>query len=529
MSGPKTVPAIVVDLAKGHSLSEFYPIVHPTLVTQLHRVEEALLAYGDDLAIDVAPGGLAVAGETVARRSPHVQRLGAKLVELGVREVVFQHHVPAESLGRFLSGVALPPRVIAAAGGLEAALSAAGVSRVAVNGRTITAAPITVAASGPALPVPGAGKKKEKGEFDGVALWSTHDMYQQVQLSARRVETEDLEELRKMLREGADSDRVEALQRLEYVAQWCIERGMMDRAIGVLRDLRRDSDALAKRNPSTRGSIVMAMHRIANRYIIEEIVERLGRSKSEDERAELRGVLLALGAEVVTPLVRSLVGASDLSARRAFRDALVELDRVGVPLLEDMIGDERWFVVRNMVGILGEIRSADAPEHFARTIRHPDVRVRRETIIALSKFGGDEAVQQLIVGLGDAEPSLRSAAALGLGLTKAGTAVAPLIKRLGGETDQETVIEIVRALGRIGDPRAIAALADRANGGSLFSRVPIPIRVEAIRALGDVGGEAARTVLQRLMRDRNDAVREAAIKASEGTADRPGDGNPDVA
>ena len=389
--------------------------------------------------------------------------------------------------------------------------------------------------SSPTRAVRGQGRSRDRhadpltrirGEFDGVALWSTHDMYQQVQLSARRVETEDLGELRKMLREGTDSERVEALQRMEYVAQWCIERGMLDRAIGVLTDLRHDAETIAKRNPATRGSIFMAMHRIANRHIIEDIVERLGRSKSEADRAELRGVLLALGAEVVTPLVRSLVGASDLSARRAYRDALVELDRVGVPLIEDMVGDERWFLVRNMVGILGEIRSADAPEHFARTIRHSDLRVRRETIIALSKFGGEEAVQQLTVGLGDPEPSLRSAAALGLGLTKAGTAVGPLIKRLGDETDQETVIEIVRALGRIADPRAVPPLAERASGGSLFSRTPLPIRGEAIRALGDIGGEAARTVLQRLMRDRNDAVRDAAIKASEGSGDRgPGAGD----
>jgi HEAT repeat protein len=261
---------------------------------------------------------------------------------------------------------------------------------------------------------------------------------------------------------------------------------------------------------------MMAMTRIANRYIIEELVERLGRSKSEEDRAGLRGTLLALGAEGVTPLVRSLVGASDLSARRAYRDALVELDRVGVPLLEDMIGDERWFVVRNMVGILGEIRSADAVEHFARTIRHGDVRVRRETIIALSKFGGEEAVHQLLVGLGDPEPSLRAAAALGLGLTKAATAAAPLLKRLGEETDQETVVETIRALGRIGDGRAVAALAERANGGSLFSRTPLPIRLEAIRALGDIGGDGARPVLHRLMRDRNPAIRDAALKASEG-------------
>ena len=368
-----------------------------------------------------------------------------------------------------------------------------------------------------AAPEPVVGPRaKKQDSLEGVALWSTHDMYQQVQLSARRVETEDLGELRRMLTDGADSERLEALQRLEYVAHWCLERGMVDRAIGVLGDLRRDADGMARKNPATRGSIMMAMHRIANRSIIEELVERLGRSRTEEDRTTLRGVLLALGAEVVTPLVRNLVGATDLSARRAYRDALVELDRVGVPLLEDMVGDERWFVVRNMVGILGEIRSADAVDHFARTIRHGDVRVRRETIIALSKFGGEEAVQQLLVGLVDAEPSLRAAAALGLGLTKAGTAVAPLIKRLGEETDLETIVEIIRALGRIGDARAVPPLAERASGGSLCSRVPVPIRVEAIRALGEIGGEGSRSLLHRLMRDRNEAIREAAVKAVEG-------------
>jgi HEAT repeat protein len=513
MSGPKSVPALIVDLAKGHSLAEYYPVVHPTLVSALHKLEDALLALGDDgLAIAVAPGGLAVHGESVARRSPHVQRFAAKLGEHGVHELVLRHQVTAESLGRVLSATALPARILAVGGGFGAALAAAGVQRVAVNGHRIEPGQ---GVTTPPVQVSGPGATGKKTGLEDVALWSTHDMYQQVQLSARRVETENLEELRAMLREGADSERVEALQRLEFVAQWCIERSMLDRAIGVLTDLRKDAESLARRNPGTRGSIMMAMTRIANRFLIEEIVERLGRSKTEDDRAALRGTLLALGAEVVTPLVRSLIGASDLSARRAYRDALVELDRVGVPLLEDMVGDERWFVVRNMVGILGEIRSADAIEHFARTIRHPDVRVRRETVIALSKFGGEEAVQQLTIGLNDAEPTLRSAAALGLGLTKAPTAVAALMKRLGEETDQETVIEVIRALGRIGDPRAVPVLAERASGGSLFSRTPLAVRVEAIRALGDVGGEGARAVLQRQMRDRHEAVREAALKACQ--------------
>ncbi len=517
MARERSESALVVDMAKGYALSEFYPLSHPTLVQAILKIEADLLSLGDDLALEVAAGGISIGGEVVARRSPHVRRLAERLREHEVRELVLRHDVGSESLGRFLSGVALPPRVARAVGGFARALSAAGASRVAVNGEWVTPTVVQAppAPPQPSRPIAGPGARGGGPQDSGISLWSAHDMYQQVSLSARRVESEDVEELRRMLREGTDSERLEALQRLEYVAQWCLERGMVDRAVALLQDLRRDAESMAGRNPATRGHVMLAIHRIANRSIIEELVERLGRARNEEERTGLRATLLHLGADVVTPLVRSLVAATDLSARRAYRDALVELDRVGVPLLEDMIGDERWFVVRNMVGILGEIRSADAIDHFTRTIRHDDARVRRETVIALSKVGGEESVPLLAHGLNDRDAKLRASAALGMGLTKAQTAVIPLLKRLGEETDAEVVLEILRALGRVGDPRAVPALSERAAAGGFFSRVPTPIRVEAVRALGEIGGEQARGVLQRLFRDRSGEVRDAALKAVE--------------
>jgi hypothetical protein len=153
MSGPRAVSTLVVDLAKGHSLAEFYPLVHPTLVTALQRLQDALEELGDDFTLSVAPGGISVHGETLARRSPHVQRFVAKLGEHGVRELVLRQHLTAESLGRLLSCVALPPRVVAAAGGLPAALSAAGVARVALNGSRIEPSSAQATAP-PAAPPP---------------------------------------------------------------------------------------------------------------------------------------------------------------------------------------------------------------------------------------------------------------------------------------------------------------------------------------------------------------------------------------
>jgi HEAT repeat protein len=496
--------ALLVELAKAFALAEFYPLKHPTLVQAILKLEGDLLARGADLHLEVLPGGLALDGTIPNRRSPHVRRLAERLGELSVRTITLRHEIGSEALGRFLSGLSLKPGIVAAGGGLAAVLEAGGARRLAVNGKWITPPRVMEAQD--------AVSAAKALADDGVALWSTHDMYQQVQMSATRVEHEDADELRQMLREGSEAQRMEALQRLEFLAQYCLTHGDLDRAIHVMDQLRLDAEEMRNKNPGTRSNVMLAIHRISNHAILQELVGRLGRSRQEEERGALRSLLLHLGAEAVTPLVRELTAATDLSARRAFRDTLVALDQVGVPLLEDMMGDERWFVVRNMVGILGEIRSADAVDHFSRTINHSDARVRRETVLALGKVGGEEAVPLLVKALSDGEANLRSAAAMMLGLTKHPAAITPLLARLPVETDLEALQETIRALGRIGDPRSVPALAERASAGGLFSRVPTAVRVEAVRALAEINNEAARAVLQRLQRDRSSEVREAVFK-----------------
>jgi HEAT repeat protein len=490
----------LVRLARAYAMAEFYPLVHPTPTQGLIDVANALLQGSELFTLRVSPSGpLTVPGGS-ATRSQHVDRLGRRLAEHGVQQIALRHDVGPDALGRLLSAIALAPRVVRAAGGLGAALSAVGAARIAVDGHWIQG------------PGDDGGPITADGDPE-IELWSAHDMYQQVRESALRTEGEDTDELRALLRMGTDGDRLQVMSRIEFLAQYYLAHGLMDRGIDLVQDLRRDAEEMHGRDPSTRTMVMLAIHRIANRAVVDEVVRRLGRARTEEERVGLRSTLLHVGADVVTPLVRELIAATDVGARRAYRDTMVALDHVGVSLLEEMVGDDRWFVVRNMVGILGDIRSPDAIEHFRRTIEHGDARVRRETILALSKLGDDEAVPLLARGLDDPEATLRAAAAHGLGLIKAAMAAGPLLKRLATEEDDEVETEIVRALGRVGDARALGVLSERARGGGFFSRVPVPMRVEAVRALGEVGGDRAMEVLRRLVRDRNTAVREAAEKA----------------
>lgn len=501
-----SAPELIADLAKGFALSEFYPIAHPTLAQALHRLEDDLLALGREVRFDAHDGGLSLGLDRVAPRLPHAGRFAARLAEHGVRTVALRPDVGADSLGRFLSAVTLPPRVARAAGGLPEALGAAGVRGVAVNGAWIAPAHFFVAAA------PGAGSGASADL--GITTWSAQDAYDQVRQTADAADTEDVEELRALLREGSDSERLQVLTRMEFVAQAAVEGGRLDRVVRLMEGLRADAESLAARAPAARAHVMIAIQRLASRTVVEELVGRLGGARTEEERTGLRSTLLHVGADAVMPLLRALTAATDLSARRAYRDALVALDHVGIPLLEDMVGDDRWFVVRNMVGILGEIRSPDALDHFARTVAHADARVRRETIVALPKIGGADAVALLVRGLSDAEPGLRAAAALGLGLLKGPAAVPALLAQLDRETDGDATMEIIRAFGRIGDARAVAVLAEKASAGGWLSRTPAALRAEAVRALGEIGGDEARTTVQRLLRDRSPEVRTAALHAA---------------
>jgi HEAT repeat protein len=341
-------------------------------------------------------------------------------------------------------------------------------------------------------------------------------MYELVKQTAVRVEQEDLEALRRELAASPDADRVQLVERMRQTAQWTAGQGRLDEVAALVLRMRADAEELARTAPGRRASVMLALAKVATPAVVDELVARLGKARSEEERAEVQAALLHVGAQVVPPLVRALSDAQDMSARRAYRDALVALDRVGIPLLEDMAGDERWFVVRNMVSILGEIRSAEAVEQFARTVQHADARVRRETVQALTKLGGEESVPLLVRALSDADPGIRGAAALGLGLSRVPAAVSPLLMRLGQETDAEAEAEIVRALGRLGDPRAVQPLAERAAAGGWLSRRSAAGRVEAVRALGAIGGDAARGVLQGLAGDRAPEVRDAVQRALRG-------------
>jgi HEAT repeat protein len=174
-----------------------------------------------------------------------------------------------------------------------------------------------------------------------------------------------------------------------------------------------------------------------------------------------------------------------------------------------------------VLGAIGRPARAAVPALAHALTDDPDAHVRREAAMALFKMAPDSAaaVPALAHGLEDQEPFVRAYSAMALLELKAESrpAVPELIRAVqdeANETNLKTFTFTVRgmaarALGRAsaGTDDGVPALTDL-----LTSAHSDRTRLDAIRALGEVGTEAAPAVLRlrALLDAKNDAIRGAA-------------------
>jgi HEAT repeat protein len=236
---------------------------------------------------------------------------------------------------------------------------------------------------------------------------------------------------------------------------------------------------------------------------------------SPDARTREHGLAVfhAAGAAGPQGLVALLASASTIRQRRRCFDALIAIGD-GVPALMTALADPQWYVVRNAAQLLGELRAAEASEALERTLVHADARVRLAAAVALEQIDTPAARAALQAVVTDDSPEVRRIAARAFvsedaAPTQPAVLVARLIATLDRETDAETLVELIRALGAIGTPDTIQRLL-RLLSPSAHPPQATPVRLAALEALVQARGSAAAPMLRELRQDRDPSVRAAA-------------------
>jgi HEAT repeat protein len=271
------------------------------------------------------------------------------------------------------------------------------------------------------------------------------------------------------------------------------------------------TETAAEQDPGLRRAYTIGLRRLTKPSLLRGIAGLLPRRP--DLRDALHDVFLRLGPDGAEALIDLLTSADSLTDRRAYLAALAKC-RDAVPTLIHLLGDGRWYVVRNAIDLLGEMRALEAENALLETVKHREERVRRSVATALARLGTPRSIQAVQQMMSDPVPDVRVHAVQGLGGLKSPRAVGVLSRALDDETDQEVQAVILAALGRQATDEAVARLLKAAEPeGRLFKRKPTALRVSAVQALAEANTPAALAALRKFAEDKDREVRDTAVRA----------------
>ncbi|HET7224784.1 MAG TPA: HEAT repeat domain-containing protein [Candidatus Eisenbacteria bacterium] len=204
--------------------------------------------------------------------------------------------------------------------------------------------------------------------------------------------------------------------------------------------------------------------------------------------------------------------------RRELVEAITRMCRHEPERLAPWLADPRWYMVRNVVHILGCI-GGDAVVGLLQTAaRHPEPRVRYEVVAALGQVSPQQARPLLIAMLDDAsDPRLFRAVLHQLSLARDEAVARRMMVLMRDPAFETRPIEERRAiwstLGATATDDELPELEQELYRGNWFSRLAEVQRQAIARCVARIGTPLARAVLQRGAQSRRTPVKRACEEA----------------
>lgn len=247
----------------------------------------------------------------------------------------------------------------------------------------------------------------------------------------------------------------------------------------------------------------------------EAIAEHLDESPAED-LAKFLALAVAQGATAIDLGTTVMARAAKARTRAAATTMLCYLCSDKPELLSPYLADERWYVVRNTVFILGQIGGEEVLEHLRFASGHPDARVRRQVVTSLANVPPEARLPILTTYLSTPDLRLLSTTLNVMARHRAPETLRTLVRQImapnfesRGDAHQRLIFN---AISEMGDDSAVSALATLVNKGGWFARVT-PQRQAAAQALFKIGTEKALAVLEEGIRSSHEAIRQVCLEA----------------
>ncbi len=253
----------------------------------------------------------------------------------------------------------------------------------------------------------------------------------------------------------------------------------------------------------------------------EEVrIDRIGRAleREEGRLEDVNAYLSLLQKNSIKPLVNLLGELKNSKTRRVFCDALSEIGKNAIEVFTPFTDDRRWYLVRNILYILGRIGKEQPLPYIQRALNHEDLRVKREAIQALGLIGGQKAIGLLVRALTDDDVRVRCLAAINLGKGGKKAGLVPLLEAVQSKDfykrESAEIKAFFNAIGMMGSNEAIPVLQQLLERKSWFGRgKKDEIRIGAAGAMAMIGTPEATVTLEEGKNSKDESIRDACIHA----------------
>lgn len=234
---------------------------------------------------------------------------------------------------------------------------------------------------------------------------------------------------------------------------------------------------------------------------------------------ELFSFMILFEKSAIPSIVELLAAVEKMKARRVLCDVLVEMGKMDLEGLISKLADQRWFLVRNLIYVLGKIGDTRVIESFSRFVRHKELKVRKEVLHALDTMDDPRASQLLIHFVHDPDLSNRIFAVKNLAKKGIKEGLRPLMEMIlskefhGKELYEKK--EIFDAVAKLGGDEVVPEIGRfLKKKWSLFKNPESDeMGLCAAVALQKVGSSRAIDALREGSASRNKRIREACNKA----------------
>lgn len=255
----------------------------------------------------------------------------------------------------------------------------------------------------------------------------------------------------------------EIIKNIEKALKALILAGDYRRVTPILATLKTLSRKENNFSSSHAQEVQKAIDALGDKEFLNQIALAINVKKVDDIDA-LFSFLTMLNSNAIIPLA-GMVGTLDqMKTRRLFCDALAILAKDNIEPLFQKLEDDNWYVVRNIVYVIGKIGNPKSIQHLKKIQNHPEQRVRKEIVHTLTEIKSEEAKEFLINFLADSDDGVRIMALKSIAALGYQKAVPAILDAISGDSFESKEVyekkEFFDVLGRLGSREILPYLKE---------------------------------------------------------------------